>query len=86
MNSIKRLGVNTKCIPTSFMQRRPGHLYIYSVEKSSGVTVENMYPGYLIKMTRTHLIGIGMDLHSNKMAVEYFTEIESYSNKIISCN
>jgi hypothetical protein len=84
MNSTKRLGVNTKFFPTLLMQGRLGCLYIYSVEKQSGAAVENMYLGYLTKMTRPNLIGIGMGPHSNKMAIEYPLEMESYSDKIKS--
>jgi hypothetical protein len=78
MNSINKLGVNKECIPTSFMQRRLGQLYIYSINKHSGAAVEDTYPGYLSKTTRSNLIGIGTNSHSNKMVVEYPLEIESY--------
>lgn len=48
--------------------------------------IEDMYPEYLTEMTQPNLIGIGTGPHSNKMAVEYPLEIESYSDKIKSCN
>jgi hypothetical protein len=52
MNSTKGLSVNMECIPTSFLQRRPDWLYVYSVKKHSGAAVEDMYPGYMIEMTQ----------------------------------
>jgi hypothetical protein len=52
MNSTKGLGVNTECIPTSFLQRRPGRLYIYSVKKHSGVAIKDTYLGYMIEITQ----------------------------------
>jgi hypothetical protein len=70
MDSTKRLGVNTKCFPISLLQGRFSHLYIYLVEKHSWVVVEDMYPGYLIKMTRPNLTGINMSPHYNKMTAE----------------
>jgi hypothetical protein len=44
--STKRLGVITECIPTSFLQRRPSQLCIYSLEKHLGATVQDTYQGY----------------------------------------
>jgi hypothetical protein len=49
-------------------------------------TVEDTYPGYLTKMTQVNLIGVGTGPQSNNMAVEYPPGIESYSDKIKSCN
>jgi hypothetical protein len=87
MNSTKRLSVNTKCFPTSFRQGRLGRLYIYSVKKGHlGAAIEDMYLGYLTKMTQQNLIGIGMGPHLNNMVVEYPSEIEPYLDKIKSCN
>jgi hypothetical protein len=57
-----------------------------SVKKHLGAALEDMYPRYLIKMTQPNVIGIGTGLHSNKMVVEYPSEIESYSDKIKSFN
>jgi hypothetical protein len=52
MNSTKRLSVNTKCIPTLFLQRRLGRLCIYSVKKYPEAAVEDTYLGYMTEMTR----------------------------------
>jgi hypothetical protein len=86
MNSTKRCSVNTKCFPASLLQGRLSRLYIYSVEKHSGAAVEDMYLGHITKTTQPNLIGIDTDPHSNKMAIEYPPEIESYSDKIKSYN
>jgi hypothetical protein len=51
-----------------------------------GVAVDDTYLGYLTKMTLSNLIEISTGPHSDKMAVEYSSEIESYSDKIISSN
>jgi hypothetical protein len=70
-NFAKRLDVNTKCFPSSLLQGRLGRLHIYSVEKHrGGVAVEDMYSGYLTKMTCPNLIGIGTGSHYNKMAAK----------------
>jgi hypothetical protein len=59
LNSTKRLNGNMECIPTSFLQRRPDRLCIYSVEKYLKAAVEDTYPGYMTEMTRqTHGVGI----------------------------
>jgi sporulation-control protein spo0M len=78
MNSTKRLGVNTECIPTSFLKRRLGQLCIYSVKKHSGAAVEDTYPGYMTEMTRQVHGGQHIGSYYNKMTTEYPPEIESY--------
>jgi hypothetical protein len=44
-----------ECISTSFLQRRPGRLHIYKLEKHSRLAVEDTYLGYMTKMAQqTH--------------------------------
>jgi hypothetical protein len=76
MNSTKVLGVNTECIPILFRQRRPGRLCIYLVKKYSGAAVEDMYLGYMIKMTRQTHGGVGIGPYYNKMVAKYPLKIE----------
>jgi hypothetical protein len=86
MNSTNGLGVNTECIPTSFLQSRPGWLSIYPVEKHLRAAVKDTYPGYMTEMTWQTHVRVGISPHYNKTTVEYPPEIESHSNKIKSCN
>jgi hypothetical protein len=65
--STKGLGVNTECIPTSFLQRRFSRLCIYSVEKHSGATVEDMYLVYMTEMTQQTHMGVGIGPYYNKI-------------------
>jgi hypothetical protein len=66
-NSTKGLGVNTKCIPTSFLQRRFDRLCIYSVEKHSKAVVEDTYPRYMTEMTRHAHVVISIGPYYNKI-------------------
>jgi hypothetical protein len=52
MNSTKGLDINMECISTSFLQRRPDRVHIYSVKKHLGATIEDTYLGYMTEMTR----------------------------------
>jgi hypothetical protein len=47
---------------------------------------EDTYLGYMTKMTRQANVGVSIGLCYNEMAIEYFLEIESSSDKIESCN
>jgi hypothetical protein len=84
-NSTEILGINTECIPTSFLQRRLGWLCIYSVEKYSKVVVKDTYPGYMIEMTQHSHEGQHRSILQQDGG-RITPEIESYSDKIKFCN
>jgi hypothetical protein len=68
-NYTKGLGINTKCTPTSFYQRRLSRLCIYSVEKHLGDAVEDMYQGYKTEMTSQTHMGVNICPYYNNMTV-----------------
>jgi hypothetical protein len=47
---------------------------------------EDMYPGYMTEVTQQAHVGVGIGPHYNEMVVEYPLQIESYLDKIKSCN
>jgi hypothetical protein len=55
-------------------------------QKTLRGTNEDKYPGHMIEMTLHAHVGVGIDPYYNKMTIEYLLKIESYSNKIKSCN
>jgi hypothetical protein len=69
MNSTHGLSINIECIPTSFLQRRPGRLCIYLVKKHSGADVKDTYLWYMTETTRQEQVGVGIGPYYNKMAV-----------------
>jgi hypothetical protein len=67
MNSTKLLGINTECIPISFLQRRLDQLCIFSIEKQSRAAVKKTYPGYMTEMTQQTHVGVNIGPYYNKM-------------------
>jgi hypothetical protein len=70
-NSTNGLGVNTKCIPTLFLQRRLSWFCIYLVEKHSEPAVDDTYPTYMTEMTPQAHVGVGIGPGYNRIMMEY---------------